>query len=413
MKEWKVIQLKEVCELIPGFAFKSSEFGEHKYSAIKIGDIQPPYVREEGLTGVDISRYSKEKLEKFKVYYGDFVLAMTGATIGKIGRYIGTSGAYINQRVLLFRPKENVNKEYIYYCLQTPVFQQYIFNHIDSQTAQPNISAGSVSGFEILLPGISVQNKIANILSALDSKIELNNRINHNLEEQAQALYKSWFVDFEPFKGGNFVDSELGLIPEGWSVQKAEELCEINIGKTPPRKEHQWFSNNNSDVTWISISDMGSSEVYISKSSEMLTKEACKKFNVIIVPEGTVLLSFKLTVGRVSIAAKELTTNEAIARFLVPTDAMRSYLYLALKSYDYDKLGSTSSIATAVNSKIIKKMALICPPEDIIEKFGVHVSGIFRSIKTLQEEISCLCEQRDSLLPRLMSGELKINDLTC
>lgn len=181
MKEWKVIQLKEVCELIPGFAFKSSEFGEHDYSAVKIGDIQPPYVREEGLTGVDISRYSKEKLEKFKVYYGDFVLAMTGATIGKIGRYIGTSGAYINQRVLLFRPKENVNKEYLYYCLQTPVFQQYIFNHIDSQTAQPNISAGSVSGFEILLPGISVQNKIANILSALDSKIELNNRINHNL----------------------------------------------------------------------------------------------------------------------------------------------------------------------------------------------------------------------------------------
>ena len=406
MKEWKVIQLKEVCELIPGFAFKSSEFGEHDYSAVKIGDIQPPYVREEGLTGVDISRYSKEKLEKFKVYYGDFVLAMTGATIGKIGRYIGTSGAYINQRVLLFRPKENVNKEYLYYCLQTPVFQQYIFNHIDSQTAQPNISAGSVSGFEILLPGISVQNKIANILSALDSKIELNNRINHNLEEQAQALYKSWFVDFEPFRGGRFVDSELGLIPEGWSVQKAEELCEINIGKTPPRKEHQWFSNNNSDVTWISISDMGSSEVYISKSSEMLTKEACKKFNVIIVPEGTVLLSFKLTVGRVSIAAKELTTNEAIARFLVPTDAMRSYLYLALKSYDYSKLGSTSSIATAVNSKIIKKMALICPPEDIIEKFGVHVSGIFRSIKTLQEEISCLCEQRDSLLPHLMSGEI-------
>ena len=406
MEEWKVIQLKEVCELIPGFAFKSSEFGEHDYSAVKIGDIQPPYVREEGLTGVDISRYSKEKLEKFKVYYGDFVLAMTGATIGKIGRYIGTSGAYINQRVLLFRPKENVNKEYLYYCLQTPVFQQYIFNHIDSQTAQPNISAGSVSGFEILLPGISVQNKIANILSALDSKIELNNRINHNLEEQAQALYKSWFVDFEPFRGGRFVDSELGLIPEGWSVQKAEELCEINIGKTPPRKEHQWFSNNNSDVTWISISDMGSSEVYISKSSEMLTKEACKKFNVIIVPEGTVLLSFKLTVGRVSIAAKELTTNEAIARFLVPTDAMRSYLYLALKSYDYGKLGSTSSIATAVNSKIIKKMALICPPEDIIEKFGVHVSGIFRSIKTLQEEISCLCEQRDSLLPRLMSGEI-------
>ncbi len=230
--------------------------------------------------------------------------------------------------------------------------------------------------------------------------------INHNLEEQAQALYKSWFVDFEPFKDGKFVDSELGMIPEGWSVKKAEEFCEINIGKTPPRKEHQWFSNDSSDVIWISISDMGPSGVYISKSSEMLTKEACKKFNVVIVPEGTVLLSFKLTVGRVSIAAKNLTTNEAIARFLVPTDAMRSYLYLALKSYDYSSLGSTSSIATAVNSKIIKGMALLCPPEDIIEKFGAQVTGMFSSIKTLQNEISCLREQRDSLLPRLMSGEI-------
>lgn len=233
-----------------------------------------------------------------------------------------------------------------------------------------------------------------------------NRARNHNLEEQAQALYKSWFVDFEPFKSGKFIESELGMIPEGWSVKKAEEFCEINIGKTPPRKEHQWFSNDSSDVTWISISDMGPSGVYISKSSEMLTKEACKKFNVIIVPEGTVLLSFKLTVGRVSIAAKDLTTNEAIARFLAPTDAVRSYLYLALKSYDYSKLGSTSSIATAVNSKIIKEMALLCPPSDIIEKFDVYVSGIFSSIKTLQNEISCLCEQRDSLLPRLMSGEI-------
>ena len=181
MEEMKFIQLRDVCDLIPGFAFKSSEFGNHENHAIKIGDIQPPYVKEDGLSGVDISKYSKEKLEKFKVHYGDFVLAMTGATIGKIGRYIGTSSAYINQRVLLFRPRESVNKEYIYYCLLSPVFQQYIFNHIDSQTAQPNISAGSVSGFEIPLPDRSEQDRIADILSSIDGKIELNNRINHNL----------------------------------------------------------------------------------------------------------------------------------------------------------------------------------------------------------------------------------------
>ena len=280
------------------------------------------------------------------------------------------------------------------------------FASLNVGSAVPSLTVPIIEAIEVSIPDIYTQRRILDCLEPIDNKIALNTRINHNLEEQAQSLYKSWFIDFEPFKDGKFVESELGMIPEGWFVKKAEEFCEINIGKTPPRKEHQWFSNDSSDITWISISDMGPSGVYISKSSEMLTKEACRKFNVIVVPEGTVLLSFKLTIGRVSIAAKELTTNEAIARFLAPTDAISSYLYLALKSYDYGKLGSTSSIATAVNSKIIKGMPLLCPPEYVIEKFGAQVKGMFNLIRTLQNETMSLNEQRDSLLPRLMSGKI-------
>ena len=406
MEEWKTYTLGELSvdgKGSYGIGAPAVEYSPDKYTYLRITDIN-----DDGtLAASDRKSVDAEGAENYILKENDIVFARTGNSTGRAYFYDSRDGELVYAGFLIkFSLDPNkVNPKILKYYTHSKPYYDWV-RSFDSGATRGNINAQTFASMPIELPSRTTQDRIVDIMSAIDDKIRNNNRINHNLEEQAQALYKSWFVDFEPFKGGKFVDSELGMIPEGWSVQKAEELCEINIGKTPPRKEHHWFSNNNSDVTWISISDMGSSEVYISKSSEMLTKEACKKFNVIIVPEGTVLLSFKLTVGRVSIAAKELTTNEAIARFLVPTDAMRSYLYLALKSYDYSKLGSTSSIATAVNSKIIKKMALICPPEDIIEKFGVHVSGIFRSIKTFQEEISCLCEQRDSLLPHLMSGEI-------
>ena len=181
MEEWKSYKLCEICDLIPGFAFKSADFGDYSTKAIKIGDIQPPYVNRASMSGVNIEVYDKNKLSKFLVKRGDFVLAMTGATIGKIGRYIDQEPAYLNQRVLLFRPNGDVNPKFVYYSLLSPLFQQYVINHIDSETAQPNISGRSVSGYEIALPSRKEQDRIALILSTIDDKIDLNNRINHNL----------------------------------------------------------------------------------------------------------------------------------------------------------------------------------------------------------------------------------------
>ena len=181
MEEWKSYKLSEICDLIPGFAFKSEDFGDFSTKAIKIGDIQPPYVNRTSMSGVNIDAYDRKNLSKFLVTSGDFVLAMTGATIGKIGRYIDQEPAYLNQRVLLFRPHNNVNSKFVYYSLLSPLFQKYVVNHVDSETAQPNISGRSVSGFEIVLPSRKEQDRIASILSSFDEKIVLNNRINHNL----------------------------------------------------------------------------------------------------------------------------------------------------------------------------------------------------------------------------------------
>lgn len=182
MKEWRTYRIGDICDLVAGFAFKSKDFGSYPNKVVKIADIQPPIVNSKNLVGVELSAYNTNKLQKFIVAKGDYVLAMTGATIGKLGRITDDIKAYINQRVLTFRPNKSiVDKDYLYYQLCSLDFNKYISNHIDSETAQPNISAGSVGGFEISLPPLDVQKKIAGVLSAIDNKIALNTRINDNL----------------------------------------------------------------------------------------------------------------------------------------------------------------------------------------------------------------------------------------
>ena len=201
------------------------------------------------------------------------------------------------------------------------------------------------------------------------------------------------------------------MIPQKWRVQEAQEVFSINIGKTPPRKESEWFTVSSEDNVWVSIADMGSCGTFISDSSEYLTDEAVKRFNIQMVEKDSILLSFKLTVGRVAIADTRLTTNEAIARFILPEKSYREFLYLYLKQYKYGNLGSTSSIATAVNSKTIKGMKLLIPNAEMIERFSNNTSPLFEQIRTIQQESRRLAELRDTLLPKLMSGEINVNEV--
>jgi type I restriction enzyme S subunit len=400
--EWKECTLGSVCDLVAGYAFKSADFGDFNSKVIKITHITPPRVDEASLAGVDISKYDASKLGKYVVQSGDYVFAMTGATIGKIGRlYKGE--AYINQRVLTFRNKESIiNKDFLYYVLLKDDFAKYVYNHIDSESAQPNISANTVAKYTFDLPPIEKQKEIAKILSSLDDKIELNNAINRNLEEQAQAIFKSWFIDFEPFGG---------KMPTDWKTMQAQEYFSISIGKTPPRKEQELFSDVNTDdnVKWVSISDMGSCGMYISDSSEYLTKEAITNYNVCIIPDNTVILSFKLTVGRIAITDGEMTSNEAIAHFCSEDKTINEYLYCYLKNFSFETMGSTSSIATAVNSKIIKAMPFILPNKETVDRFHKITKPLFDTIKSNQQETKKLNSIRDGLLPKLMSGEMKLS----
>ncbi|MDR0460636.1 MAG: restriction endonuclease subunit S [Nitrososphaerota archaeon] len=200
-------------------------------------------------------------------------------------------------------------------------------------------------------------------------------------------------------------------MPENWVIGKAEDFFDISIGKTPPRKEPQWFTTNPQDVVWASISNLGNCGMFISDSSEYLTADSVSRFNIKIMPSGTVFLSFKLTVGRVAIADGEMTTNEAIAHFKKPSVTSLEYLYCYLKAFDYQTLGSTSSIATAVNSKTIKAMPFIMPDNNVLAEFHAITAQLFEQVRINLAENRRLATLRDALLPRLMSGELSVVNL--
>ncbi len=361
----------------------------------------------------------------------------------------------LGQNLVLLRTDGKIlYPPFLRWVVQGPNWWGQVSKYLNVGAVFESLRCAHIPSFEVKLPPLPTQKKIAHILSTLDDKIELNRKMNQTLEEMAQALFKSWFVDFDPvyakvnaagregalgYKAdaksdealerataelgiskeilelfpSEFVESEMGMIPKGWEVKPISEVSSVAIGKTPPRKEPQWFTTKNNDIKWISIKDMGNNGMYIIETNEYLTKEAIEKFNVKVIPANTVLLSFKLTLGRVSITTEEMTSNEAIAHFVLEDGSLLSteYIYCYLKNFDYSMLGSTSSIATAINSKIVKTIPTIVATETIIKMFNRTVNPMFKQILSLTKEIQTLENTRDTLLPKFLSGELDVSNI--
>lgn len=283
-------------------------------------------------------------------------------------------------------------------------FKVYM-QQISKGTTQDNLSLEKLRRVKFNVPEYSMQVKIANILSTYDDLIENNNHRIALLEKAAQELYKEWFVRYR-FPGHDTAEFDNGL-PKGWRIQQAQNIFDITIGRTPDRKQFDYFTNNENDALWVSISDM-KDNVFITRSSEYLTDEAVNKVNMPMVEADTVLLSFKLSVGRVAITTKLSCTNEAIAHFKTNDKDLLEYTYLYLKLFNYQNLGNTSAIGNAVNSTIIKKMKFVMPDRKLLEEFRNSVKDIFAEIKKLKLSNENLIKQRDLLLPRLMSGNLEV-----
>lgn len=411
MGEWKTYRLGDICTLVAGFAFKSKDFGDYPDKVIKIADIQPPIVDMSSLTGIDISQYNCQKLEKYKTQKGDYVLAMTGATIGKLGRIVSKKNAYINQRVLLFKPIDKyIDKNYLYYYLCQNTFFSHIRNHIDSETAQPNISANSIGEFTLTLPPLDEQRRIAGILGSLDDKIELNRRINANLETQAQALFRSWFVDFEPFRDGPFVDSELGKIPQGWKICRLKDATkEIIRGFTSKYVERSDLINLNQKVNKGQYLDRQYYK-FLNPEIAIPTNKFAQQNDILLNSLG------QGTLGRVHYYG-ELTPNIVIDQHITiiranNTTFQPSFIYLFLSSnkvqHSIEGMVTGSTGMQMLNISQVREMNILQPDVNTMNKFHNIVQPFFVEIRKNNSETEIIAKIRDTLLPKLMAGEIAI-----
>ena len=235
---------------------------------------------------------------------------------------------------------------------------------------------------------------------------------NHNLEEQAQALYKSWFVDFEPFKDDKFVESELGMIPEGWRVGQLSEICNIVGGGTPSKAIPSYYTTKG--IAWLTPKDLSLKCCkFTSRGSEDITDVGYASCSAKLMPRGSVLFSSRAPIGYLTIAKNEICTNQGF-KSAVPTKAGTGYLYYYLLS-NTSKIESKASGSTfkEASGSLMKNLPVVIPTSLIIKKFEEEINTIFLLQENCEEQIVKLQHLRDTLLPKLMSGELKINEIDC
>ena len=383
MEEWKEYKLADVCSrLRSGKGIKSD-------SVLDSGPY--PVIGGNGIRG-----YANESNFKGECA----VIGRQGAYCGNVRFYEGE--AYMTEHAVVVVGNELADTRFLA-CLLSLMH----LGNLSAQSAQPGISVQTLSKQIVSLPSIDYQKRVSAVIKSLDDKIEVNRRINENLEQQAQALFKSWFVDFEPFKDQPFVESELGMIPQGWRVGTLDEIGDVIGGSTPSKARPEYYTENG--IAWLTPKDLSLSNAKFTAKGEIdITQEGYNSCSTKLMPKGTVLFSSRAPIGYITIAKNDICTNQGF-KSVVPGYAGTAFIYCYLKVATPDiENKATGSTFKEASGSLMKSLQLVIAPKDIMDSFEERMKPIFAEQECVEDESRRLAELRDTLLPRLMSGELKV-----
>lgn len=406
--EWKEVTLGDLCEISSSKRIFAKEYQSDGVPFYRGKEI---IAKQKGNAISNELFISRNRYEEIKARYGvpqqrELLLTSVG-TLGVPYVIKEEEFFFKDGNLTWFRHFNGLDVEYLYYWFLSP----YGKNEINTKaigSTQKALTIDSLSKFDIKIPvNLDDQRRIASILSSLDRKIELNNKINADLEEMAQAIFKSWFVDFEPFKDGKFVDSELGMIPEGWKVGRLDEIADVVGGSTPSKAKPEYYTQKG--IAWLTPKDLSNHPaVYTSRGEIDITKEGYNSTSTKLMPKGTILFTSRAPIGYISIAQNDICTNQGF-KSLVPKKAGTCFLYCFLKYVTPEiENKSTGSTFKEASGSLMKSLKVIMPEQKVFEDFETIVSPLFARIESLEKESSRLSLLRDTLLPRLMSGELEV-----
>lgn len=397
MSEWKTYRLEELCMAKGsyGIGAPAVAFDANKYTYLRITDINDDgTLNRNGLMSVD-----DEHAGDYLLKENDIVFARTGNSTGRSYFYDGRDGelVYAGFLIKFSLDSEKVNPRILKYYTHSQPYYDWV-RSFDTGGTRGNINAKVFGAMPITLPPRHQQDRIVEILKPLDDKIELNRRINTNLEEQAQALFKSWFVDFEPFRDSPFVDSELGKIPKGWEVGTLSEIADITMGQSPQGSSYN--EEGNGIIFYQGRTEFGNRF----PSIRLYTTEPTR-----IAEINSVLLSVRAPVGDINIAKNKCCIGRGLAAIKSKQGYNSFILYLLqslkplLKQYNGE-----GTVFGCINRKEIEGLPIIIPKEFVINEFEEIAEKIDTEIKNLTTEQETLSSLRDTLLPKLMAGEIAI-----
>ena len=401
MENWKEYKLHEIGEIVGGAtpSTKDSTNYDGEISWITPKDLSNfigRYIQrgERSITQKGFDSSSCQILPKGSILFS------SRAPIGYIA--IAANELCTNQGFKSVIPYNNVvDNIFLYYLLK---YNKKKIEGLGSGTTFKEVSAKVMQNFEIRIPCIQTQKRIVNILSSLDDKIELNRRINDNLEQQAQALFKSWFVDFEPFKKGKFIDSELGMIPEGWQVEELGNITNSITEKVGKRTDIKVLSP-------VNTGDLLLSEEYFTK--QVYSKNLAKY--IMVAPNDFAYNPARINIG--SIGMNTFDFSGCVSPVYVVFRCEKEYhhffnIFKATKNFKEEvNTRAIGGVRQTLSYKDFSLIKIVYPPKEIVEQFNKIYSHIMTLIKKNVLENKRLHQTRDTLLPKLMSGNLKINDM--
>lgn len=376
--EWKEVRLGDILNFRRGH--------DLPHSAMKPGNI--PVAGSNGVIGYHDTATPIKPI-------------LTIGRSGNVGKPYFYEEAWAHNTTLYVDDFKGNDPKFLYYLCQTMPFANF-----GGGSAVPTLNRNHIHPLETKIPvKVEDQCRIASILSSLDRKIELNNKINADLEEMAQAIFKNWFVDFEPFKDGKFVDSELGMIPEGWKVGTLGEFCKCLLGGTPSRSKEEYW---NGEVNWINSGEIN--KFRILEASEKITELGLAKSATKLLPKKTTVLAITgATLGQVSLLEIDTCANQSVIGVLENTEIPYEYIYPFIK----DRIEmliqhQTGGAQQHINKDNVESLIFLLPAKNVLEGYISLVRPMYKRIESQCFENLYLSLLRDTLLPRLMSGELEV-----
>ena len=373
--KWKSCQLGDIITFQRG----------HDLPKTKMIDGQYPVVGSNGIIG----------------YHNEYTTEAPSITVGRSGNtgkpFIVYGRTWSHNTSLHIKEYKGADPVYVYYLLQTLDLNSYA-----GGSAVPTLNRNHIHIINVIVPPMAEQIEIGRTLKTLDDKIENNTKINHHLEQMAQAVFKSWFVDFEPF-GGN--------MPADWRSGTLADLGDIIGGSTPSKARPEYYTDNG--IAWITPKDLSvNKSKFIAHGADDITELGFRNSSVRLMPQGTVLFSSRAPIGYIAIANGEVCTNQGFKSVVPKGNVGTAFIYyFLLENLQTIENMASGSTFKEISGSAMKVVPATIPDDDTLRRFQEECAYIFKEQELLEAENVCLAELRDMLLPRLMSGELSVANI--